>query len=79
MSMSQEHGCVSVKSGKIDCAAYPLGSMLFIYPYHVSYMYFYYEINVLEKRDLLDVKVIKPLDWRQTRNTKGSLGPSIFI
>lgn len=34
VNMSQEHGCVSVKSGKIDCTAYPLGSMLFIYPYH---------------------------------------------
>lgn len=32
--MSQEHGCVSVKSGQIDCNAYPIDSMLFIYPYH---------------------------------------------
>nr|XP_022326315.1 uncharacterized protein LOC111126166 isoform X2 [Crassostrea virginica] len=34
VNMSQEHGCVSVKSGQIDCSAYPLNSMLFIYPYH---------------------------------------------
>ncbi|XP_048778339.2 D-serine dehydratase-like isoform X2 [Ostrea edulis] len=32
--VTQEHGCVSVKSGDIDCRAYPLDSMLFIYPYH---------------------------------------------
>ena len=36
VNMSQEHGCVSVKNGQIDCSAYPLNSMLFIYPYHVS-------------------------------------------
>lgn len=49
VNMSQEHGCVSVKSGKIDCTAYPLGSMLFIYPYHVSY--FYNEINVIKNQN----------------------------
>lgn len=49
VNMSQEHGCVSVKSGKIDCTAYPLGSMLFIYPYHVSY--FNNEINVIKNQN----------------------------
>lgn len=37
-NMSQEVGKVHPAEGKMDYSKYPLGSMLFIYPFHVSWI-----------------------------------------